>query len=280
MVRRATSRDVAGMVRVANQAFLEQARWSDRIGAGVVEHMRKHPDWQFVAEADGEVVGFLVGRPGGEAAHIMWIAVRPDHWGRGIGGRLLAAIEERAREAGLSAVELGTPFARPFYEKYGYKCVRTHRRMVLDLAQRKVERPRGLALRPIGLDDLPGLLGSLFGDEGECLDFLSKFFEAMGEDPDKALLGLRGEAPAGVVVGRAAERNWELTVVSYLFAVGREEALDLLRGLAHLCSCQGRRWLGVELPLSHLSEGDLSALGFEDAKLPTFWTSYRMRKEL
>lgn len=279
VVRRASLKDVAAMVRVANQAFLEQARWADEFGAGLVWHFREYPDWQFVAEVEGEVVGLLVGRVGEGKALISWIAVHPAHWGKGIGGRLLETIEEKAKKGGFSTVELGTPFAREFYEKYGYKCIGTRRRMVLDMAQRAIDRPEGLLLRPIRMEDLPDLL-DFVREETEYLLLLEKFFEAIRREPEMALLAEREGRLEGAVVGKTAERVWELVIVSYLFAKSREEILFLLRGLAYLCSCQGRRWVGVELPFPYVSEADLEVLGFEEAKLPTFWTFFSMRKEL
>ncbi|MCX7778562.1 MAG: GNAT family N-acetyltransferase, partial [Armatimonadetes bacterium] len=94
------------------------------IGKAFVQWMQRHRHCMFLAETeDGEAVGFLIGRCDGDKARIGWIAVHQTHWGRGVGGMLLSAIEQCAIERGIKVVETGTPFARTFYEKYGYECV-------------------------------------------------------------------------------------------------------------------------------------------------------------
>lgn len=52
----------------------------------------------------------------------MWVA--PDHRGRGLGGRLLQRLEQRARELGASRAVLDTRRllgAVPLYERHGYR---------------------------------------------------------------------------------------------------------------------------------------------------------------
>jgi GNAT superfamily N-acetyltransferase len=92
-----------------------------------------------VAELDGRVVGFVgavVARPDADAAgqlhrdltqgrlvvHALGV-LRP-HWRRGIGSRLLAAVEEWGRGKGAEVAQLdtyiGSPVSVPFYLKRGY----------------------------------------------------------------------------------------------------------------------------------------------------------------
>ncbi|MDP9498242.1 MAG: GNAT family N-acetyltransferase [Actinomycetota bacterium] len=75
-----------------------------------------------VALLDGEVVGTgrLVAREDGTGV-VGRMAVAADRRGTGTGAALLARLEERARERGLSAVELHAQVhARRFYERAGY----------------------------------------------------------------------------------------------------------------------------------------------------------------
>ena len=269
--------DVTQAIRVANQAFVEGARFTSHIGGGIVRHLEKHRGWQFVAEDGGEIIGFLAGKLEEEAI-VSWIAVHPAHQGRGIGAMLLKAMEGKARGEGIKAVQLGTPFARSFYEKYGYRCVRVQRRMVLDLVGTSISPPNGLSLRAITLEDLPHLL-SLFEGEGEYLKFLSAYFSAFDEHTDKALMGERNGQTVGVVLGRSDPKLWDFITLSYLFARSRADTLDVLQGLVYTCSCQGRRRVGMDLPIPYVEEGDLTERGWEDAHLPMFWTCYHMRKE-
>jgi len=277
-IRHALPKDIAAIVRVANCAFLEEARWPWLFGVGLVEHLRNFPDWQFVAEVDGRIVGFLVGKPGEDRAFISWIAVHPAHWRKGIGGKLLKAIEEKANKAGLRIVELGTPFARKFYEKYGYKCVNIQKKLVLNLSQRNVDKPQKISLKNLSLDDLPRLL-KFFGEEKEYLDTASKFFSSLADDPHLSLLGERRNEIVGVAIATTARLTPELVVISKIFAKDFDYMLSMLNGLEYVCSCYGKRWLGVSLPIPHVDEEKLLSLGWEDAKMPNFWTLYWMRKE-
>ena len=73
----------------------------------------------FVAELDSELVGFS--HLDLEAAEVRAVFVRPDQLRRGIGARLLAAVEAAAREAGLERIVLRSSLnAVPFYEAHGF----------------------------------------------------------------------------------------------------------------------------------------------------------------
>lgn len=73
----------------------------------------------FVAEEDGEVVGF--GELGPEAGEIQGLYVSPDVGGRGVGWKLLCTLEETARAHGLGSLRLTASLnAVAFYERAGY----------------------------------------------------------------------------------------------------------------------------------------------------------------
>ena len=70
-----------------------------------------------VAEADGGVIGFAV-LFGNE---VKAAYVHPDHVGRGVGRRLLEAVEAEARSRGVAELRLtSTLTSVPFYETCGY----------------------------------------------------------------------------------------------------------------------------------------------------------------
>ena len=76
----------------------------------------------FVAEEDGEVVGF--GELGPESGEIQGLYVSPDVKGRGVGWQLLRTLEEKARARGLGSLSLVASLnAVAFYERAGYKPV-------------------------------------------------------------------------------------------------------------------------------------------------------------
>src|SRR5262249_58591925 len=94
-----------------------------------------------VAEVAGEAVGDARARlydpspetalesrrdVGRRRAYLEWIAVQARYRRQGLGGRLLQAVEERARECGAELINLGTNLrsdfgAVGFFEKHGYE---------------------------------------------------------------------------------------------------------------------------------------------------------------
>lgn len=86
-----------------------------------------HPDSFLVAEVNGEVVGYAVGALMKRRGHVLSLAVHPSHRRKGVGSRLMEALEEvfkskEAREVELEVREDNVE-ARMFYEKLGYRSV-------------------------------------------------------------------------------------------------------------------------------------------------------------
>ncbi|GGT75633.1 GNAT family N-acetyltransferase [Streptomyces lateritius] len=78
--------------------------------------------------AGDPVAGLVVLRPEADHLYLDNIAVHPDSQGTGLGRRLLAFVESRARELGLPEVRLLTNAMmwenQKMYERYGYEVVR------------------------------------------------------------------------------------------------------------------------------------------------------------
>jgi GNAT superfamily N-acetyltransferase len=76
-------------------------------------------------EADGSVVGFAQVELVGGEPHLEEMDVLPSHGRRGIGRRLLGAIQAWTREAGYAALTLTTfrdvPWNAPFYASCGFR---------------------------------------------------------------------------------------------------------------------------------------------------------------
>jgi ribosomal protein S18 acetylase RimI-like enzyme len=99
--------------------------WSMR---EVADHLETNPGLCFVAEADGHVVGFLLGDESFEivedTAHLEWLAVNEEHRRRGIAQRLLeagvAAVERLGKSAVVADIAADNPYSRGLAQKLGF----------------------------------------------------------------------------------------------------------------------------------------------------------------
>lgn len=126
-LRRATASDAAAVTQIAQEAY---APYVDRMGGQRPAPMdldydaliRDAETW--VAESDGEVVGFLVLVAEDSEMVLDGVAVRPSHHGHGAGRALLMLAEDRARAAGYDRITLYTNEAmvenQVLYEHIGY----------------------------------------------------------------------------------------------------------------------------------------------------------------
>jgi GNAT superfamily N-acetyltransferase len=90
-----------------------------------------------VAQDDGQVIGVAYVATIRSAEHcglVAWLEelyVAPDHRGRGIGTALMTAVLERAREAGIVAVDLeidaGHARAASLYQRFGFRPLKRSR---------------------------------------------------------------------------------------------------------------------------------------------------------
>lgn len=82
-------------------------------------------DELWVAEAAGELVGFLLALPLDDALYIREVAVARGQQGKGHGRALIAVAEAHARAQGYAALTLTTDelieWNRPFYERLGFR---------------------------------------------------------------------------------------------------------------------------------------------------------------
>ena len=99
--------------------------WSIR---EVADHLERNPSLCFVAEADGRVVGFILGDEAfeiiEETTHLEWIAVDDQYRRQGIARRLLemavAASERMGKRAVVADIAADNPYSRGLAEKLGF----------------------------------------------------------------------------------------------------------------------------------------------------------------
>lgn len=144
-IRPATVADVSGIARVHVESWRTtyagivpseylaglstDVRWPLR--EGMLTHTEfGHTRFTFVAERDGEIVGFTDGGPARNCeicdGEIFAIYLLVEHQGRGHGRGLLRALAERMVDAGFRSAIVGVLAANPargFYEKLGARYI-------------------------------------------------------------------------------------------------------------------------------------------------------------
>lgn len=245
-IRRMELKDLVEVIRVCNQAFAESARITQYIAPRLVRSLFEEPEAQLVAEVNDKVVGFLRGKFDfkGEKAVVAHIAVHPKYQRKGISSKLIKRFEEIAVSKGLKKVSLGTPFAKEFYEKLGYKCVETTYAVVYSLIGREVVKP-GVkdfkVLAPVELDGIPIIVKSL--KESDAYEFLLRYFETYRAQYRLSALVMSNSEVKGIVLGREHEWIKDLLTITYLYGLGLETKTWLLEFAAYKASIFGVVWV-------------------------------------
>ena len=125
----------------------EQVRaWAPEVPDPDAWHGRMSGRHTLVADEGGEVVGFAELE---EDGHLDMLYCRPDAVGRGVGSRLYAAVEERARGLGVGRISTEASItARPFFVRHGFRVVRRnvvvrHGVELVNFSMDKVLQPSG-----------------------------------------------------------------------------------------------------------------------------------------
>ena len=102
--------------------------------------------------ASGEPVAYILVEVSGSWAHIEQISVHPRNGRRGLGGALIAHVDQWAAARGLDSLSLTTfrdvPWNAPYYERLGFRHLPETEwpRWLLGVVER--EKHQGLAARP------------------------------------------------------------------------------------------------------------------------------------
>jgi GNAT superfamily N-acetyltransferase len=145
VVREAVEEDIPRIVELLTHGSLVEGKEDPGDLApyrSALAEIDRGPGGVLVAEVEGELVGvcqLIVFRHlqnrGGLCAEVESVHVHPDHRGHGIGGVVMRAAVQRARELGCYRVQLTSNMARPeahrFYERLGFEP--SHRGFKLNL---------------------------------------------------------------------------------------------------------------------------------------------------
>ena len=135
VVRDAVEEDIPRIVELFTHGSLVEGKEDPGDPASYLSALAeidRGPGRVLVAEVGGQVVGvcqLIVFRHlqnrGGLCAEVESVHVHPDHRGHGIGGVLMRAAVQRARELGCYRIQLTSNKARPeahrFYERLGFE---------------------------------------------------------------------------------------------------------------------------------------------------------------
>jgi ribosomal-protein-alanine N-acetyltransferase len=116
--------DVDEVVAIERISFSDP--WSPRAFAMEASEGASR-SWSWVAEVEGEIVGYLVAWPVEDEVHLANVAVAREWRGRGIGRYLMEKLLERSRRHRASWIALEVRFsnemARSLYESLGFRPV-------------------------------------------------------------------------------------------------------------------------------------------------------------
>jgi len=118
--------DIDPVLELEKDLFPEDA-WSRGMFWSELAHARGAAATRryLVAEEDGRLVGYAGLASAGELADVQTIAVARDHWGTGLGGRLLTELLQAATAFECAEVMLecrvDNDRAQKLYERYGFE---------------------------------------------------------------------------------------------------------------------------------------------------------------
>ena len=107
------------------QDFIEQVfkeQYEASFGLARLEELEPK-DYYLIREEEGNLIALLHAQQVLENIHIKALVVDKEHQKKGLGASLLAELEEKAAEAGVTSITLSTKSyqARDFYIKQGYE---------------------------------------------------------------------------------------------------------------------------------------------------------------
>ena len=120
-IRRAEPRDLPVIVEIEGLCFPEETAFP----AGMFAYFIKYSVLLVACEPDDRVVGFIVGYTSGRGGAVYTLDVHPAHRRKGVGTKLVRAMDEELRDLGAKAIRLEAalenPGAMELYRRAGYR---------------------------------------------------------------------------------------------------------------------------------------------------------------
>jgi N-acetylglutamate synthase-like GNAT family acetyltransferase len=203
----------------------------DVVGPAILNRMRANPDYQYVAERGGDVVGFQTSYgidPKAGVGSVGYFATDIEHRRTRVASELVGRFLKDMEAIGVHTVRTQTG-ARPFFESLGFHVAETWRRMAKGLAEYHASSPE-VSHRQARVRDV-GLIESTFGrDQAEA--YLLAQFAIFRDEPHRALIDTDGSRARAVVVGRTDPRRHDTVSVAFLAGVDDDARADICDALA------------------------------------------------
>lgn len=121
IVRRAEQRDLPQIVQIEGLCFPVDTAFPP----GMFAYLIKYSISLVACQPEGRVLGFIMGYTSGRGGAVYTLDVHPHHRRKGIGSRLIQALEEELHANGANAIRLETALENPqamnLYRKAGYR---------------------------------------------------------------------------------------------------------------------------------------------------------------
>ncbi len=142
VIRRAAESDFAALAKLGREAMGYEESTETLVREKLLKVLKKEYERVFVAECSGEVVGFVHAEeyevlyyPA--MVNILGLAVDEAHRRLGIAGKLMQAVEDWARENGITEIRLNSGISRTgaheFYRKIGFDDEKEQKRFLKTL---------------------------------------------------------------------------------------------------------------------------------------------------
>jgi ribosomal-protein-alanine N-acetyltransferase len=120
-IRRAEPGDLARIVEIEGLCFPEETAFP----AGMFAYLIDYSVSLVACEPEDRVVGFIIGYTSGRGGAVYTLDVHPTNRKKGVGSKLVGAMEEELRSQGARAIRLEAalenPEAMKLYRKAGYR---------------------------------------------------------------------------------------------------------------------------------------------------------------
>jgi N-acetylglutamate synthase-like GNAT family acetyltransferase len=284
-IRVARLSDVPAMVELSCYTFIEGARHIVCSSDIILRGFKEWPEWQWIAVLNSKIVGFCSckNNPDKLSAGINLIGVDPCTKGMGIGAKLLEALEAKAKAVGHKKVRAGTPFAKTFYEKYGYTVGQTMEKYLLRVTGRPKIANCSIALKSISLKDIP-LIQKQIPSENQSF-FLASIYKGIASN--LAYVLCQKDDVVGLIFFRCAVQDIidglrfatpGLLILDYFYRSESLSANDFLQALLNVAQEKSVFEIGVAPAKDEELKKTLPEFGFEISHHVAFWTMYDMEK--